>query len=64
MTHSVNNVDKVEVAIAKVGELNKTQQDALNKMIEREGKFDALIEKVEKLDVETKQMKQEVNAAI
>ena len=61
MQHSVNNVDKVEVAIIKMGELKDVQTENLAKLLERDAKVDTLLDKVDAMSEETKTMKQEVD---
>ena len=58
-TYSVNNVDKVEVAIMKMGQLQDVQTENMKNLLERDAKMDSLLDKVDKLGVETKVMKTE-----
>ena len=54
----------MDVAIAKTNQLQETQKDALNKMIDRDAKFDNLVDKVDSLTTETKTMRSEVRLEV
>ena len=58
--HSVNNIDKVEVAINTVEGLKQEQLKNILKLQERDGKLDSLVDKVEQLGDETQSLKKTV----
>ena len=58
--HSVNNVDKVEVAINTVEGLKQEQLKNIQKLQERDGKLDSLVDKVDLLGEETHSLKKAV----
>ena len=60
MIHSVNNVDKTEVAIAKMNDLKDIQIESLKNIMERDAKLDNLLEKTEAMDEQTYSMKSKV----
>ena len=58
--HSVNNVDRVEVAINTVEGLKQEQLKNIQKLQERDGKLDSLVDKVDQLGDETQSLKKTV----
>ena len=53
LLHSFNNVDKTEVAIAKMNDLREVQIESLKNIMQRESKVDSLLERADAMDRET-----------
>ena len=56
----MNNVDKTELAIAQVRDLSEVQIESMRHLMERDAKFDDLLDKVNVMEEETASFKNKV----
>ena len=59
--NSNNNVDKIDLAKAKIDQAQQHQIEALNEILKKDEKMESLVDKVDEMTIETKMVRKQVS---